>query len=331
MSIYSDKNVLVTGGSGLIGRALVELLIDKGARVKIASLDDPTRAPKHCEFLRLDLREFKNCLRAAKDCEFVFHLAGIGGSPALTNARPASFLVPSLMLNTNMMEAARQLDVERYLFASTVGVYAPAELLRENDVWCSFPSKNDWFSGWGKRVGELQAQAYKIEYNWDKISIVRPANVYGPYDNFSGPSARVVGSLIHRAVSGENPLVVWGDGSPIRDFIHCRDVARGMILALEKGITDPINLGTGTGITIKRLAIAISNAMGGIKIVWDEQKPQGDRVRLMDTTRAESYGIKTQISLEDGITETLNWYKENKNLKSTLYSAFSDQKYAQEP
>ena len=109
------------------------------------------------------------------------------------------------------------------------------------------PSENDKFPGWAKRVGELQAEAYAIEYGWKKVSIVRPANIYGPYDNFDPANSMVVPSLIRRALAGEDPLTVWGDGSPIRDFIHAEDVARGMMLAVEKGVTEPINLGSGTG------------------------------------------------------------------------------------
>ena len=162
--------------------------------------------------------------------DIVFNLAGVKGSPAMANERPASFLVPTITFSYNMMEAARREGVERYLYTSSIGVYAPAEYFREDDVWKTFPSPHDRFAGWAKRMGELQAEAYKIEYGWDKISIVRPANVYGPYDNFDPANAMVIPSLIYRALDGEAPLTVWGDGTPIRDFIHARDVARGMML-----------------------------------------------------------------------------------------------------
>jgi GDP-L-fucose synthase len=205
VSFFSGKTVLVTGGTGLIGRPLVELLIAAGAHVRIASLDNPARAPQGTDFRRVDLREFGECLRVAEDCQIVFQLAGVKGSPAMTARRPASFFVPTVTFNTNMMEAARRQGVERYLFTSSIGVYAPAEVFHEDDVWKTFPSPNDRFAGWAKRMGELQAEAYRIEYGWDKISIVRPANVYGPYDNFDPANAMVIPSLIHRAVSGENP------------------------------------------------------------------------------------------------------------------------------
>lgn len=118
-------------------------------------------------------------------------------------------------------------------------------------------------------MGELQAEAYKIEYGWDKIAIVRPANVYGPYDNFDPNNAMVISSLIKRALDGENPLTVWGDGSPIRDFIHAKDLARGMLLTIEKGVGQPINLGSGIGVNIKEIVEIIVNSMKiKPKVVW---------------------------------------------------------------
>lgn len=326
MPFYKNKKVLVTGGTGLIGRPLVELLLAQGAKITIASLDDPSRAPKDVEFKRADLRDFSNCLAVCEGQDIVFQLAGVKGSPAMTAKRPASFFVPTITFSINMMEAARRAGVERFLFTSSVGVYSPAEVFYEDDVWKTFPSPNDRFAGWAKRMGELQADAYRIEYGWDKISIVRPANVYGPYDNFDPANAMVIPSLIKRAMDGENPLTVWGDGSPIRDFIHARDVARGMMLAVELGINQPINLGSGTGVTIREIAeiIAANVPHGPIKIEWDTTKPSGDAKRLMDMTRANSYGFETSVSIEEGIKETIAWYTDNQHTVANRYNAFTE-------
>lgn len=329
MSFYKDKKILVTGGTGLIGRPLVEMLVEAGAKVVVVSLDDPSRAAKGVKFIRADLRELSNCIEACKDQEIVFHLAGIKGSPAMTAKQPASFFVPTITFNTNMMEAARRQKVSKFLYTSTIGVYAPAEVFYEDDVWKTFPSENDRFAGWAKRMGELQAESYRIEYGWSKISIVRPANVYGPYDNFDPDTAMVIPSLIKRALDGKNPLVVWGDGSPIRDFIYSKDVARGMIMALEKGVNVPVNLGSGTGVTIKEIAEVIAkNIPGGpIEIVWDKDKPKGDAKRLMDMTRAKKLlGFKPRYSLEQGIKETIKWYKNNKDDLKKRYNVFYENK-----
>ncbi len=327
MGIYKDKKVLVTGGTGLIGRPLVEMLIEQGAKVRIASLDDPSRAHPEAEFMQVDLTKFENCMKSCKDIDYVFNLVGIKGSPKMSREKPASFFVPVLLFNTNMMEAARQNNVERYLYTSTVGVYHPSEVFYEDDVWKTFPSENDKFPGWAKRMGELQAETYKLQYGWDKIAIVRPANVYGPYDNFDPENAMVIPSLIKRAVDGENPFVAWGDGSPIRDFIHARDVARGMLLALEKcpGPENPINLGSGTGYTIKELVeIIISNLDNKPQIVWDTSKPSGDKKRLMDISRAKSLiEWEPQISLKEGVREVMDWYKQNKDITDKRYNIFT--------
>lgn len=329
MSFYKKKKILVTGGTGLIGRPLVEKLVEEGAEVLIVSLDDPSRAPDGVKFVRADLREFSNCMNVCRDIDIVFHLAGIKGSPALNQRQPASFFVPTISFNTNMMEAARRCGVSRFLYTSSVGVYAPAEVFHEDDVWKTFPSENDRFAGWAKRMGELQAESYKIEYGWNKISIVRPANTYGPFDNFDPKTAMVIPSLIHRALAGENPLTVWGDGAPVRDFIYSKDVAEGMILAVEKGINVPVNLGSGSGVTIKQIAEVIGNNIpnGPIKIVWDKSKPKGDAKRLMDITRAKKLlGFKPKYSLEVGIKETIEWYMKNKGDLDKRYNAFYENK-----
>lgn len=328
-NFYKNQRTLVTGGTGMIGRYLVELLIDSGAKVTIASLDDPSRAHPKAKFLKLDLTNMKNCQEVCLGIDYVFHLAGIKGSPKMTKEQPASFFVPTILFNTNMMEAARRTGVKRFLYTSTIGVYAPAEVFYEDDVWKSFPSENDKFAGWAKRMGELQAEAYKLQYGWNKISIVRPANVYGAYDNFDPENAMVIPSLITRALSGENPLTVWGDGTPIRDVIHAKDVARGMLMALQKGITVPINLGSGTGVTIKQIAETIASLVPGgpIKIVWDKSRPMGDKKRLMDVARAKKLlGFEPEISLEQGIKETMEWYLKNKALVNKRYNIFSEKK-----
>jgi GDP-L-fucose synthase len=323
--MFKTKKVLVTGGTGMIGRALVELLLKEGAQVRIASLDDPSRALPGTEFKRVNLMFLDKCLEVCSGMDYVFQLAGIKGSPMMTAKKPASFFVPTISFNTNMMEAARQSGVTRYLFTSSVGVYAPAEVFHEDDVWKTFPSPNDKFAGWAKRMGELQAEAYKIEYGWDKIAIVRPANVYGPYDNFDPQNAMVIPSLIRRAMDGEDPLTVWGDGSPIRDFIHCQDVARGMMLAMEKADGQPINLGSGEGVTIKQIVeIIVSHLKKKPKLVWDTTKPSGDKKRLMDISRARSLGFKPSVSIEQGICEVMDWYETHRDEISKRYNVFTE-------
>ncbi len=325
---FNRRKVLVTGGTGLIGRPLVDLLVASGALVTVVSLDDPATAPAGVAFVRADLRDPAACEAACRGQEIVFNLVGVKGSPKMCATKPASFFVPTITFSVNMMEAARRAGVERYLFTSSIGVYEPAEVFHEDAVWQTFPSPNDRFAGWAKRMGELQAQAYEIQYGWDKISIVRPANVYGSYDNFDPENAMVIPSLIRRAVDGERPLTVWGDGSPVRDFIHARDVARGMARVVALGENRPVNLGSGTGVSIREVAETVAGLMDdGCEIVWDTTKPAGDAKRLMDTSRARSIGIEPQVALKDGIAETLAWYRSHAATADARYNAFTDKAY----
>lgn len=325
MQSFQGVNVLVAGGTGLIGIPLVELLFQEGARVRIASLDDPSRAHPDAEFRQVDLTDFQNCLDACQGMEYVFNLLCVKGSPRAVKLRPASFFVPMLRFNTNLMEAARISGVGGFLYTSSVGVYAPAEVFKEDTVWQTLPSPNDWFPAWAKRVGELQAEAYRIEYGWKDVSIVRPANVYGPYDNFEGENAMVIPSLIRRIVEGENPLTVWGDGSQRRDFLYARDAARGILLAAQNTPSLPVNLGSGTGTTIRELVETIIGCTGHKPtVVWDTSKPMGDRERILDVSRAKSLlGFEPQVSLAEGIGETMRWFQEYRHHLPERHDVFA--------
>jgi GDP-L-fucose synthase len=297
----NNKNVLVTGGNGMIGRQLVELLYDTtSANVTVADLPN------------VDLRDRKDCKAVCDGQDIVFHLAGIKGSPIRCMESPATFSVPMIQFNANMVEAAYNAGVEWFLYTSSVGVYHPAEVFVEDDVWKTFPSENDWYAGWAKRVGELNVEAYMKQYDWNKCSIVRPANVYGPYDNF-GEWSMVIPSLIKKAKDAGvgGTISVWGDGTPIRDFVHSRDVARGMIFAVENQITEPLNLGSGNGVSIAQIASSIA-ARFECGIEFDKTKPSGDSKRLMDMTRTYSYGFKNLMNIDDGLEETMEWYLNEK-------------------
>ncbi len=293
---FKNKNILVTGGKGMIGRSLVDILQTKSPNnILVADL------PDH------DLRDRDVCKEICDGQDIIFHLAGIKGSPQRCMESPASFSVPMIQFNANMVEAAFNADVDWFLYTSSVGVYHPAEVFEEDDVWKTFPSENDWFAGWAKRIGEMNVEAYVKQNNWNKCSIVRPANVYGPNDNF-GQWSMVVPSLIKKAMEND-VLSVWGDGSPIRDLIYTDDVAKGMIHMVENQVTEPVNLGSGDGVTIKEVADIIASYFQ-LDIEWDETKPMGDSKRLMSTERAESLGFTPQTSLENGIVKTIQWYKE---------------------
>jgi GDP-L-fucose synthase len=302
---------LVTGGTGLIGRQVVQSLEATGARVRIVSLDKVTVSAT-AEHVYGDLCDFSTCKALTKDVDFVLHLAGIKGSVEVTKARPASFFVPLLMMNTNLLEACRVNSVKRAVYTSSIGAYSSAEVFREGENEDGAPM--DTYPGWAKRMAEMQIQAYKAQYGIDSFAVVRPCNVYGPGDNFDPKNAMVIPALMWRVLKGENPVSVWGDGSAIRDFAFSRDVAEGVILALLKGTRGSyVNLGSGRGVTIRELVEALQKVIP-FEAHFDSSKPSGFPRRVMDMTRAREWlGYEPATSLEQGLRETWAWFVDNQN------------------
>lgn len=306
---FSGKNALVTGGTGLIGRQVVDILCNIGARVKIVSLDR-VKVNDQAEHVLGDLTSFEFCQNITKGTDIVFHLAGIKGSVEVTKAKPASFFVPLLMMNTNVLEACRLNKVQKVVYTSSIGVYASAEVLKETENLDGPPM--DMFPGWAKRMAELQIQAYKIQYGMDNFSIVRPGNVYGPGDSFDPNSAMVIPSLMYRIYHNENPVVIWGNGKAIRDFAYSRDVAEGVILALYYGTKSHfVNLGSGKGYSIKELVETL-NSFIDFNYKFDTTKSSGFSERVMDISLAKKLiHYNPTTTLLDGLRETWNWYIKN--------------------
>jgi len=303
---FRGRTVLVTGGTGLIGRQVVELLCDAGASVCAVSLDDIQVDPR-AEHVRGDLSDFALCRRLTRDVEHVAHLAGVKGSLEVTLSKPASFFVPLLMMNTNLLEAARLNNVRKLVYTSSIGAYPTAELFREDNGSDGPPM--DTYPGWAKRMAELQIQAYRIQYGLSNFAVVRPCNVYGPGDNFDPKTAMVIPSLMHRIHSGESPVRIWGDGSAIRDFAYSRDVAEGVILALHHG-TDGgfVNLGSGRGYSVRELVEALHDVVP-FSYEFDATRPSGFPRRVMDITRArERLGYAPETPLRTGLEKTWQWY-----------------------
>jgi len=305
------KKVLITGASGMIGHYLVKKCLDKGYDVRATDLRYNNEFDKHLfkfEFVEADLTEFSSCKEVVKGMDIVFNVAGVKGSTARASQRPNDYFTPMLQFNTNMAEAARLEGVEWYVYTSSVGVYSPADYFFEDEVWKTFPSPNDRFAGWAKRIGELQGDCFNVHYGLNNFSIVRPANVYGKGDDFS-ENGMVIPQLVKR-IHTENPFVCWGDGSPIRDFIHADDVADGILLCYEKKITEPINLGSGEGVSIKELVDTLVEIYGGeVDVQWDKTKPNGDKIRLMDMTRANKHGFYPKTDLRTGLKEVVDYYE----------------------
>ena len=213
--------ILITGASGMVGKHLVDMCLQKGYFVKGTDIryDDRYRTySENFHFELGNLNNYQRCLELVSDVDVVFHVAGVKGSPKRAAEQPNDYFTPMLQMNTNMAEAARIGKVDWYVYTSTIGVYQPADYFREDDVWKTFPSENDKYAGWVKRLGELQLDCFETHYGLKNYSIVRPANIYGEYDNF-GEESTVIASLVKKGCN-DKLLSVWGDGTPIRDFIH---------------------------------------------------------------------------------------------------------------
>lgn len=330
MSIFNNKNVLVTG-AGLIGIPLVDLLLERAANVTVVSLDDKSRINKHAEFIKADLTEFSTCKKIVENKNYVFHLAGIKGNPKVSQSSPASFLVPMLQFNTNMAEASRLANVDWYLYTSSVGVYPESDSSYEDLTINSIPSKNDRFPGWGKLTGELQLESYKIQYGFNKYSIVRPTNIYGRFDNFSTDNGMVIPNIINRMLSLEDgkPFFSKSDGSTIRDFMFADDCANAMLYLVENKINDTINIGTGIATPIKMIIEIIRDeiqnlGLGKHDIIWGEKdNNSGDDIRVLECSRLLNYGFKNHTTdLRNGIRKTIEWYIQNKDIANNRYNIF---------
>lgn len=270
---FKNKRVLVTGSSGMIGKELVELLKEQGALVKIADVK-----------IGYDLRYFEECLELCTQQDYVFHLAGIKGNPKKTRERPVDFMGPMLQFDTNMIIAAQLKNVKGFLYTSSIAVENP---------------QTDKYPAWAKMTGEMLCQAMHIQYpEGTRYCIVRPANVYGRYDNFDNPDAMVISSAIKKVVNGK--LEMFGNGMQIRDFINAKDVAKGMIQAMEKMPGFPVNLCSGTETTIKHIFEIISKISGEqIIFTGDINRVMGDNYRVMNI----NWEFKPEVKLEDGIKE----------------------------
>lgn len=303
---FNKKNVLVTGGSGLIGRQIVDLLADAGACIRSVSLDRII-VNANVENIVGDLTNLEFCKEIAREMDYLFHLAGVQGTVQTSSSKLASHFVPTLMMNTNMLEAARLSKVKKLVYTSSIGAYAESAVLRESDYKIdSLPMS---FAGWAKRMAELQIYSYRMQYGIDTFSIVRLSNIYGPGDNFNPETAMVIPSLMYRILKGDDPVVVWGDGTAVRDFLYSRDAAEGVVLTLHHGTaSDFVNIGSGKGISIWDIMIALQSFIN-FNYTFDASKPSGASMRVMDIAKArETLDFIPSTDITTGLKNTWEWF-----------------------
>jgi GDP-L-fucose synthase len=305
------KKVLITGCSGLVGVHLVKKCLNDGYDVIGVDINYSNNLPISDKFtfyeLDLTIEENIKNLFFYESPDVVFNCFGIKGSPIRAKEKPVDFLYPSFKINTEIINQCSKNNIW-LIFVSSVGVYSPSEKFVEDDVWKSLPSESDWFPSWSKRMGEILLEAYKVQYGYNNWSIIRPANIFGEYDDFSG-NGTVIASTIKKIYEATDSIEAWGDGSPIRDFVYAGDVADAILRLYDDRIHTTINFGAGEEITIKQMIESlIKISKKPISINWDSSKPNGDLRRQMDITKQTQIGLLPILGFERALEITYDYY-----------------------
>lgn len=323
MGFWKGKKVLVTGGAGFIGSYVVEQLVEKEADVLTTVIDNLQsgelknlkRVRDRIKFVRADLRNMEECLKICKGKEIVMNLAARVGGIEYNRLHLGTMFRDNMLISLNVLDAARQVGVERFLVVSSACAYPHNCTIPtpEEEGFKESPEPTNEGYGWAKRMAEVQGRLYTQEFGM-RIGIVRPYNCYGPRDHFDLEKSHVIPALIKRIFDGEDPLVVWGNGEQSRAFLYVEDLARGLIEAIEKyPVPDPINVGTDEEIKIKDLVKLLLKLSGkNPKAIFDPSKPEGQPRRNCDTRKAKKkIGFEAKVKLSEGLKRTIDWYQEN--------------------
>jgi len=306
-SSLANQRILVTGGSGFLGRAVLKTLCERGCHDVVA--------PRSYEYDLVEGARVKRLLRDSRP-DVVIHLAARVGGIGANLANPGTFFYENAMMGIQLMEQARLAGVQKFVTVGTVCAYpkfTPVPF-SEDDLWNGYPEETNAPYGLAKRMLLVQGQAYRLQYGFNAIHLL-PVNLYGPGDNFDPATSHVIPALITRFVeakeSGQEKVVNWGDGTPTREFLYVDDAAEALVLATERyDDPAPVNLGTGREISMSTLATTIARLVGYEgEILWDTSRPNGQPRRRLDTSRArDRFGFEAKLGLESGLKCTVEWY-----------------------
>lgn len=317
-SYYKNKNILVTGGAGFIGTNLLLKLLDTGANIRATFHNNPPQIKnKKIEFIRANLTSKSDCKKVVKDIDFVFMCAAVTSGASVIEKTPLIHVTPNVVMNTLMLEAAHLARVKKFLFISSNTVYPLTYFpVKEKDVTYELYEKY-YPVAWMKIFSEKMCEMYSTKIKNPMVTIiVRPGNVFGPYDDFEWETSHVLPALIRKAVEKHNPFEVWGDGNDIKDFIYVEDLTRGLLIALKKVENfDIFNLGGGKPISIKmalKEILKFAN-FSKAKIVYNAKMPSMIPIRLIDNFKATKLlNFTPTTSFSKGIQKTVDWYKKVK-------------------
>lgn len=309
---WSAQTVVITGGAGFLGSFVVEALRRRGCeRIVI---------PRSEQYDLVTMPAVQQ-LYADTRPDMVLHLAARVGGIGANQTNAGKFFYDNLMMGTQLIEVGRQRGLKKFVALGTICAYpkfAPIPF-KEEDIWNGYPEETNAPYGLAKKMMLVQSQAYRQQYGFNSI-VLFPVNLYGPRDNFDLNTSHVIPALIRKCVEakeqGAPEIVLWGDGSPSREFLYVEDAAKGILLAAEHyNQSDPVNLGTGKEVTIRDLATLIASEAGFTgNIRWDTSKPNGQPRRCLDVTKARDlFGFEATHSLETGIRHTIAWFMSHRN------------------
>jgi len=309
---WVERRVCVTGGAGFLGSYILEKLQERGAKdIFVPHIEDYDLVqPMAVKQMLADSRP-----------DIVIHLAANVGGIGANRARPAEFFYDNLMMGTQLIHESWKAGVAKFVAIGTVCAYPKFTPIpfREKDLWNGYPEETNAPYGLAKKMMLVQSQTYREQYNFNSIFLI-PVNLYGPRDNFNLETSHVIPALIRKCLEaqerGEREVVVWGDGTPTREFLFAGDAAEGILLGAERyDVSEPVNLGSGQEISIKALAeliVRFTDFEG--QLVWDTTKPNGQPRRALDVSRAEElFGFRAQMPFEEGLRQTIKWYREHRS------------------